>query len=506
MLNLTPIARPFIVHQIQRYSRWADNDPQRQTLDWLLQHGAHTQYGHKHGFADCTGSYERFRDTVPVVDYEDLRPLIDRMIRGEQSVLWPGRCLHYAQSSGTSGGKSKYIPVTDDSLQLNHYRGTRDVLGHYLRMNPESQVLGGRAFILGGSFANELHDLPRDVQVGDLSAHLIRRSPAFAQWLRVPDRHTALLSDWTVKLPALVEASLKADVRSLSGVPSWFLTVLQQVIERAGARTIHDVWPNLEVFFHGGISFEPYRDIYRHITDAAKMRYQETYNASEGFFALQTTPEPGPMQLVLDAGVFFEFEDIDAGADSPLLPWWETVPDRTYAMIITAPNGLWRYRLGDTVTMYRTHDGLPAIRIAGRTKSFINAFGEELMVHNADTAIARASAYCGARVRDYTAAPCYATDHSRGHHQWLIEWIDAPRDAAEFARVFDHELQRVNSDYQAKRSGDIFLAPPEIINAPDGLFDSWLAATGKRGGQRKVPRLSNDRRIMDQLLELRRKA
>ncbi|MDE6160816.1 MAG: GH3 auxin-responsive promoter family protein, partial [Muribaculaceae bacterium] len=317
-----------------------------------------------------------------------------------------------------------------------------------------------------------------------------------------PSKRVALMADSNEKMPALIDADVGQDITNISGVPSWFLTLLRRAIEREGATTVHDIWPKLEVFFHGGISFEPYREQYRSITDPARMRYLETYNASEGFFAVQDLREPGSMLLLLDAGVFYEFVPLDqADEEQPAaLPAWAVQPGRTYALLITAPNGLWRYSIGDTVHI----DSADPLRlhIAGRTKCFINAFGEELMVHNADRAITRAAAATGAEVLNYTAGPVFATATTRGRHQWLIEWAREPADMARFAGELDAELQRQNSDYQAKRSGTIFLDPPEITTATTGLFDRWLATTGKLGGQRKVPRLANDRRLLSQLLAL----
>ena len=335
--------------------------------------------------------------------------------------------------------------------------------------------------------------------VGDLSANLIDAINPLANYFRVPDKHTALLSDWSEKLPALVKASLHENITNISGVPSWFLTVLRSVISEAGATTIHDVWPGLEVFFHGGIAFGPYREQYHAITDTSRMRYIENYNASEGFFAAQDTRDASAgMLLMLNHGIFFEFRPLDGGDP---VPAWRVEQGKTYALVITSCNGLWRYLPGDTVRIESVEP--LRISIAGRTNSFINAFGEELMVWNADAAIAAACASTGARVADYTAAPVYTSCRTKGHHQWIIEWAKAPACGNEaFADILDAELQKVNSDYQAKRSQDIFLARLELTEAPKGTFARWLASTGRLGGQRKVPRLANDRRIVDNIIEI----
>lgn len=468
---------------------------QRRVLAWLLHEARSTEIGRRYGFASMRQA-EHFSSSVPVRPYEDIRPEVMRMVNGEPDVLWPGRCRRFAQSSGTSDGRSKYVPVTDSSLRVNHFRGSAAVVAQYLRLYPDSRLFGGRSFILGGSFATALTGLRPDTRVGDLSAHMIEAMPRGAAMLRVPSRRdVALMTDWREKLPALVEASRRADVRSLSGVPSWFLTVLREVIKAEGAETVHDVWPNLEVFFHGGINFEPYREQYRAITDPAKMRYLETYNASEGFFAVQDTRRPGAMLLIPDAGVFYEFDPMDG---SQPLKAWEVEAGRVYALIITAANGLWRYPLGDTVHIESTRP--LRISIAGRTKLFINAFGEELMVHNSDAALAATCDALGCDVSDYTVAPVFTTDRRRGRHQWLVEFSRRPKSLADFASELDRRLCAENSDYAAKRQGSIFLDPVEVIELPAGSFQRWLESTGKLGGQRKVPRLCPDRHIADAIL------
>ena len=499
MINLTPLIRPWFVRRTAQVRRSypLTEKCQRLELARLLARAADTEWGRRHNYR-ALRSYEDYARAVDVTPYEELRPLVMRMIAGEPDLLWPGRTLRYAQSSGTSDGKSKYIPVTDDSLRLSHYRGGADVVAHYLTLYPSSRLFAGKSFILGGSFANEL-DLPQGskVRVGDLSANLIDNINPLANLVRVPSKQIALMADWHEKLPALVHAASRADVTNISGVPSWFLTVLRSMLEYCGASEIHEVWPHLEVFFHGGIAFGPYRDQYNAIIDPARMRYLETYNASEGFFAVQDTLESRAMLLLVDAGTFYEFIPLDNPAASPL-PAWQLEPGRIYAMIISSANGLWRYPIGDTV---RVETVSPLrITIAGRTKHYINAFGEEVMVHNTDAALARTCAELDCDVLNYTAAPVYTTSGHRGRHQWLIEFARQPRSHDEFAARLDLNLTRENSDYQAKRSGNIFLDPLEIVVARPGLFDDWLESTGKLGGQRKVPRLSNDRKIMQQML------
>lgn len=505
-MDLTQFIVRGFVKQAERTDDWTRNSDflQRGVLKSLLERGRNTVYGRRYDFASILRERDfasAYRYRVPSVEYEEMRPLVMRMIRGEKDLLWPGRCRDFAQSSGTSGGKSKFIPITDASLSGNHYRGSSDVVAHYLRQVPDSRLFTGKAFILGGSFANTLGINTPGVHIGDLSATLIRRINPAANLLRIPDKKTALLPDWERKLPALVAAAKDADVTNISGVPSWFLTVIRKIMEAKGVERISDVWPNLEVFFHGGISFEPYRDEYKRITDPQKMHFLETYNASEGFFAVQNDFSDKSMLLIIDRDVFYEFIPVD-GDDPTPLPLWEVKTGQVYELVISSSNGLWRYHLGDTVRVTQTSP--VKIRIAGRTKSFINAFGEELMEDNAERAIAAACDSCGASILNYTAAPLYAARGRKGCHQWVIEWGNPPADVDEFARVLDTELRRLNSDYDAKRNKSIFLDRLQVISARHGLFDDWLRSAGshKLGGQRKVPRLSNDRHIIDRLLEL----
>jgi hypothetical protein len=502
MINFTPLVRSHFLDRLQEHVRYINHADavQQGELVRLIEKAALTRIGRKYDFSSIR-TYRQFASTLPLYSYEDLRPQIMRMVNGIKDELWPGRCMNFAQSSGTSDGRSKYIPITGESLRWNHYVGASDVVSHYLNLNPGSRIFSGKAFILGGSFANNLKLKP-GVRVGDLSANLIENMNPLANMVRIPGKQVALMEDWNEKLPMLVDAAIGQNVTNLSGVPSWFLTVLREILDKTGKSCVHEVWPNLEVFFHGGIAFEPYRHQYEEICDMTKMHFLDTYNASEGFFAVQSDWDSEAMLLLLDVGVFYEFLPIeDMDSETPeVYPIWEIEAGRTYELIITAANGLWRYRLGDTVTIEQLNP--VKITIAGRTRSFINAFGEELMVHNADNAIALAERETGAEVLNYTAAPVYSREGSKGHHQWLIEFVRQPDDKDRFMQLLDQHLREVNSDYDAKRTGDIFLAPPTLTVAPAGLFDRWLASTGKLGGQRKVPRLSNNRDIIDQMLAM----
>ena len=499
MFDFTGISRAYMERVFEAEIRAEEHleAGQRKLLGSLLHAGARTEFGIDKGFANLR-SYEEFAEKVPQTDYFMLRPYVMEMIGGKRDVLWPGRTRNFAQSSGTSDGKSKYIPLTQRSLKKGHYAGAAFSVASYLHYHRDSHIFGGKNFILGGSFANELQ-LPAGVKVGDLSATLINNINPVANLFRIPSKQIALMERWEDKLPALVEASIGADVRSLSGVPSWFLTVLREVLNRRGASSVHDVWPNLEVFFHGGIAFGPYRRQYEAITDNSRMQYWENYNASEGFFGVQAIPGKPDMRLLMNTDVFYEFIPVDDG-DAVPIPAWKVKKGAIYAMLVTSGNGLWRYPVGDTALVTGTSP--LTVTIAGRTRSFINAFGEEVMVYNTDAALDAASRATGAEALDYTAAPVYADGGNRGRHEWLIEFSRQPEDMDAFALLLDRCLQDENSDYQAKRSGDIFLAPLTVVPGAHGIFDRWLASTGKLGGQRKVPRLSNDRRIMDPILLL----
>jgi hypothetical protein len=502
MLDYTPLVRSYFVKIARRTDVWrySCRDIQLRQLRFLLKSAANTAFGKAHHFQAILSDddlYSAYTSAVPRCEYEEIRTLIDRMVRGEKDLLWRGQCFNFAQSSGTSGGKSKYIPITKDSLRLNHYVGGTDAVAHYMRLVPESRLFAGRSLILGGSFANEVTNLPKGVKVGDLSATLIDEINPLANLVRIPSKKVALMAKWEEKLPLMVERAGNADVTNISGVPSWMLVLLQRIMQSKGVATLDEVWPNLEVFFHGGISFEPYRGEYKHIITSSKMHYLETYNASEGFFAVQNDFDDPGMLLLIDAGIFFEFVPLIGG--KPLAPW-EVEAGKTYEMLISSCNGLWRYSPGDTVTVTSVEP--LKIRVAGRTKCFINAFGEELMEWNTERGIAAACDATGASVANYTVAPVYAASGKRGYHQWLIEWHDKPGSMEAFAQTLDKALQGLNSDYQAKRNGDIFLAPLEIVSMPSGSFDNWLLSvgSGKLGGQRKIPRLSNNRNIADALL------
>ena len=468
-----------------------------QVLRRLTSKAERTEWGREHGFASLR-TYEDFAASSPVNTYEDLKLAIDRMRQGERDVLWPGQVRWYAKSSGTTNDKSKFIPVSQDGLRDTHYAGGRDAVAWYLGNNPHSRIFDGKALILGGSHASN-YNLKNSL-VGDLSAILIENINPLVNLVRVPKKETALLSDFELKRDRIAHEAIRENVTNLSGVPSWMLSVMNRVLEITGKDNLSEVWPNLEMFFHGGVAFTPYREQYRKLIPSANMHYMETYNASEGFFGIQDDPSDLSMSLMLDYGVFYEFIPMDE-LESPnphVVPLWGVETGRNYAMLISTSSGLWRYMIGDTVRF--TSANPYKFVITGRTKFFINAFGEELIVDNAEAGLAEACRQTGAQVLEYTAAPVFMDGEGKCRHQWLVEFAKEPADIALFARILDETLQHVNSDYEAKRYKDITLQPLELVAARKGLFHDWLASKGKLGGQHKVPRLSNNRVHIEEML------
>jgi hypothetical protein len=495
-MSLTAIASRFFLprqRELERHNTEGEQ-LQQQVLSYLVEHAKNTEYGIQHDFSHIS-DYDSFRQRVPVNTYEELKGYIDRMRHGETDILWPGRTRWYAKSSGTTNDKSKFIPVTPDGLKGNHYGGGSDVVALYLQNNPQSRMFDGRGLILGGSHSPN-YNLPGTL-VGDLSAILIENINPVVNLFRVPKKQTALLSDFEVKRDRIAREAMTRNVTNLSGVPSWMLSVLSRVMELTGKEHLEEVWPNLEVFFHGGVAFTPYREQYRQLITSPRMHYVETYNASEGFFSVQNDPTDPSMLLLLDRRVFYEFQEV--GTDD-IVPLTGVKVGKNYAMIISTACGLWRYMIGDTVRFTSTNPY--KIVISGRTKSFINAFGEELIVDNAEQGLAYACQQTGAQVLEYTAAPVFMDQRAKCRHQWLIEFAKAPADLGQFAQLLDQRLQQLNSDYEAKRYKDITLQPLELVVARQGLFNDWLKQRGKLGGQHKVPRLSNSREHMDQLLLL----
>ena len=495
-MSITPIIRKVFEPRMQDLEKHLNGGEalQRAVLSRLITQGRDTEYGRHHAFATMKG-YDDFTRCVPVNTYEELKDAIDRMRHGEADVLWPGRVKWYAKSSGTTNDKSKFIPVSPRGLQKIHYAGGRDAVVLYLRNNPQSRLFDGRSLILGGSHAPNYN--VKDSLVGDLSAILIENINPLANLVRVPKKQTALLADFEVKRERIAREAMTKNVTNISGVPSWMLSVLTCMMELTGKQHLEEVWPNLEVFFHGGVAFTPYRKQYEQLITSPRMHYMETYNASEGFFGLQDDPADRSMLLMLDYDVFYEFRPMDGG---DIVPLWGVEKGKNYAMIITTSCGLWRYEIGDTIQFTSTNPY--KFIISGRTKHFINAFGEELIVDNAEKGLAYACEQTGAEVLEYTAAPVFMDQNAKCRHQWLIEFSKLPNDLAQFATLLDQHLQQINSDYEAKRHKDITLQPLELVVARQGLFNDWLKSRGKLGGQHKVPRLSNSREHIDQLLQM----
>lgn len=500
-MNLTSIIRPIFSSRLRELDCYATQAQQLQldVLRKLLSKASDTQWGRQHCYRSGL-SYDAFTRQTPVNTYEDLKGYIDEMRQGKADLLWPGKVRWYAKSSGTTNDKSKFIPVSKDGLHNIHYAGGFDSVTWYLRNNPKSRIFDGKALILGGSHAPNYNQ--KNSLVGDLSAILIENINPLVNLVRTPKKETALLSDFEIKRTRIAQEAMKQNVTNLSGVPSWMMSVLNRVIELSGAGNLNEIWPNLEVFFHGGVAFAPYREQYHHLIPSAGMHYMETYNASEGFFGLQDDPNDPAMSLMVDYGVFYEFipmEELD-NEHPTVLPLWDIEVGKNYAMVISTSCGLWRYLIGDTIRF--TQKNPYKFIITGRTKFFINAFGEELIVDNAEKGLAEACAQTGAQVQEYTAAPVFMDEHGKCRHQWLIEFSKEPEDIYAFARILDQALQRINSDYEAKRYKDITLQPLEIIKARSGVFNDWLRQKGKLGGQHKIPRLSNKREYIEQILAL----
>ena len=500
-MSLTQIVRPIFASRrkaLDKYQTQAE-ELQMQVLHRLVNKAKDTEWGRNHGF-ESVSSYEDFAKTSGINTYEELKLAIDRMRQGESDILWPGKVRWYAKSSGTTNDKSKFIPVSQDGLKDTHYAGGRDAVTWYLRNNPQSKIFDGKALILGGSHVPNYNT--KNSLVGDLSAILIENINPLVNLVRVPKKSIALLSDFEVKRELIAQEAIKQNITNLSGVPSWMLSVMTRVLEISGKDNLAEVWPNLEMFFHGGVAFTPYREQYKRLIPSNQMHYMETYNASEGFFGVQDDPTDPSMSLMVDYGVFFEFipmEEIE-NPNPKVVPLWGVETGKNYAVVISTSSGLWRYMIGDTVRF--TSVNPYKFLITGRTKFFINAFGEELIVDNAEVGLAEACKQTGAEVLEYTAAPVFMDTEGKCRHQWLIEFSRQPSDLAAFSEILDKTLQQVNSDYEAKRYKDITLQNLEIVVARQGLFHDWLASKGKLGGQHKVPRLSNNRNHIEEMLAL----
>ncbi|SDE64287.1 GH3 auxin-responsive promoter family protein [Riemerella columbipharyngis] len=484
------------IDQIQNFIKHPI-ETQKGVLFSQLYKAENTIYGKKYGFRDIN-NYQDFSRQVPIVSYEDFEPYIERARRGEKDVIWDGSIRMFAKSSGTTNAKSKFIPISQDSLENCHFKAGKDLVAIYANNHPDNTLFQYKNLRLGGS--SELYE-DFNTKFGDLSAILIENLPFWVEITTTPSKKTSLMSEWETKLKAIVEEVSKADVSSLTGVPSWMMVLLKKVLEETKMTTISELWPNLEVFFHGGISFVPYREQYKQIIGKS-INYYEIYNASEGFFGIQDQSESDEMLLMLDYGIFYEFIPMDkfCSENHQAIPLEEVEVGKNYAMVITTNGGLWRYLIGDTVVF--TNKEPYRIKISGRTKHYINVFGEELMINNVETALSKACEKTGAEITDYTGAPVFMSESQGGAHEWIIEFSQKPNEMSLFAQVFDDTLKQLNSDYEAKRYNNMTLNPPIIHCAKPNLFYDWMAHRGKLGGQNKVPRLSNDRSYIDPLLKM----
>ena len=502
MINITPLLNNLYfaprMRAIERYATDAEG-LQMQVMRRLVQKAASTEWGKLYNYHTIR-DYDTFSQRLPIQTYEEVKGYVERMRQGEQNLIWPSKVQWFAKSSGTTNDKSKFLPVSRESLHDTHYQGGRDAVAIYLHQNPKSRLFSGKSLILGGSHAPNLNT-PHSL-VGDLSAILIENLNPLVNYVRVPSKQTALMEHFEPKMAQIAREAIGADVTNLSGVPSWMLVLIKHILQKSGKQTLEQVWPNLEVFFHGGVAFTPYREQYKQVIQSAGMHYVETYNASEGYFGTQNDPLDAAMLLMIDYGVFFEFMPLEelGSAHPHVVPLWGVETGKNYALIITTSAGLWRYMIGDTVKF--TSRNPYKFIITGRTKHFINAFGEELIVDNAEKGLARACAATGAQISDYSAAPVFMDANAKCRHQWLIEFSRMPNDLAQFSRILDDTLQEVNSDYEAKRQNNLALQPLEVIVARPNLFHDWLDQKGKLGGQHKVPRLSNTREYIEEMLKL----
>lgn len=469
-------------------------------LKYIVKNGASTEFGKKYGVFDKM-NYEQFSAQVPLQNYNSLFPYIERIIKGEDYLLWNSKINWVAKSSGTTAGKSKFIPVSEESLKYNNYLAARDSLTFYCEMFPETEMFSGKGITLGGSFQQMEPDAK--VKCGDVSAILMNNMPILGEFLKAPAKEILLNDNWNEKLKLIAQNTYDKNITSLSGVPSWFLLVLKEVLKVSGKSNIMEVWPNLEVYFHGGVAFQPYEAEYKKIIPKDDFFYMNMYNASEGFFGFQYRRDCSDLLLLTDNGVFYEFIPIDASGEKRETPIQlaDVEVGKLYALVITTLSGLWRYEIGDTIMFTSTNPY--SYQIVGRTTQYINTFGEELIVANADLAIKEACAETGAIFTDYTAAPVYLeTENAKACHEWLIEFSKRPDDFERFVTKLDITLKSLNSDYEAKRTGDLILRKPQVTILPEGTFLKWLSSVGKLGGQYKVPRLQNDRKIVDAIKSL----
>lgn len=485
------------IHQIELFLKYP-HEVQEELLFNLLKQAEQTVVGKKYDFSSIK-NYSTFNERIPIATYEELEPFIEQTRQGAQNVFWNSNIKYFAKSSGTTNAKSKFIPVSNEALENNHYKASKDLLALYLHNNEDSQLFVGKSLRLGGS--KQLYE-NNNTFFGDLSAILIDNMPIWAEFSSTPSNKVSLMSDWETKLPAIIKESIQENVTSLAGVPSWMMVLLNNALEQTGKNNLLEIWPNVEVYFHGGVSFDPYKEQYKKLFPKDNFKYYEIYNASEGFFALQDLNNSNELLLMLDYGIFYEFIPMDTFGkiNQKIIPLSEVELHKNYALVITTNSGLWRYLIGDTIRFTSLNPF--RIRVTGRTKHHINVFGEELMVENTDVAIAKTCAELNCEVVDYTVAPVFMSEKTKGAHEWIIEFKKKPEDIHLFSKILDLKLQELNSDYEAKRYNNMTLNSLIVNVARENLFYDWLKANDKLGGQHKVPRLSNERKYLEELLTL----
>jgi hypothetical protein len=486
------------IHQIDIFRKYP-HEVQKEVFYGLIQKGAQTEFGKLYGFPKIK-DYKDFQK-VPLQFYEEIQPWVYRTMKGEQSVLWPTSTKWFAKSSGTTNAKSKLIPVSKESLEECHYKGGKDLLAMYYNNHHNRKLYNGKHLIIGGS--TQINQLTASSYFGDLSAIIVKNLPWWAEVRRTPSREIALMSEWQEKIERIAESTIKQDVYIIAGIPSWTMVLANKILEISGKSNLKEVWPNLELFMHGGVNFEPYREQFKRLIPDPKMNYVETYNASEGFFGIQDQVNSDDMLLMLDYGVFFEFIPMSSfdGINSKEVVSIEGVElDENYSIVISTNGGLWRYIMGDTIRF--TSKKPYRFKITGRTKSFINCFGEEVIVENTELAISEACKKTDAQIKEYSVGPIFMNNRAHGAHEWVIEFVKSPLEIDRFTLILDESLRGLNSDYDAKRYHNMVLDKPVICKVPDGTFDAWLKSINKLGGQNKVPRLSNDRVILEQILRI----
>jgi len=497
MKILSPAISTLARLRLWSINQWLNDPVTTQFTVWqdLISSGQYTDFGRLFHFSEIQ-SLQDYKEKVPIQDYESLKPYIERMMQGEENVLWNTPVNWFAKSSGTTSDKSKFIPVSEESLKENHFKASKDVLSLYYVSHPESDLLTGKSLVIGGS--HQISNINEDVHYGDLSAVVLQNSPFWSNWIRIPDLSIALMDEWESKIEKLAYTTIRENVTSMAGVPTWLIVLLRRIIEITGKSTISEVWPSLELYLHGGVSFVPYKQQFEKLI-GKPINYLEMYNASEGFFAAQDDIAKEGMLLMCDHGIFYEFMPVsEFGGEQKTIQLNEVETGKNYALVITTNGGLWRYLVGDTVQFTSIHPF--RIKVSGRLKHYMNAFGEEVIVDNTDKAIAIASEKTNTTVNDYTAAPVYFSDSNNGAHEWLIEFDKEPKDLLLFTSELDSALKTINSDYEAKRHKDIALRMPLVKPVPKNTFSSWLESKGKLGGQHKVPRLSNDRKFLEEIV------